>query len=264
MILAIDMGNTNIVIGCIDDEKIYFEERISTDQSKTELEYYVLFKTVMELHEIENTKITGAILSSVVPPLTNVLTAAVKKMIGKKPVLVSAESDIGLNLKMDHPKQVGSDLIVDAVAAVNEYGAPVMVVDIGTATTISVVDREKNYVGGCIMPGIRAASDSLVSKAAQLSKVSLTMPEKSIGTNTADCMRSGIIMGHAAALDGMLLRMEEELGYECKAVATGGLAGVVIPNCRKSMIVDQELLLKGLKIIYDRTGSASDRTYSDN
>jgi type III pantothenate kinase len=152
---------------------------------------------------------------------------------------------------MDNPRQVGSDLVVDAVAAVWEYGAPVMIVDIGTATTISVVDKNRNYIGGCIIPGIKAAADSLVMRTAQLSKVSLNAPEKAIGKNTSDCMKSGIIFGHAACLDGMIGRMEEELGYSCTVVATGGLAGVIIPNCKRQMREDQELLLKGLKIIYD-------------
>lgn len=252
MILAIDMGNTNIVIGCLDDEKIYFEERMATDHSKTELEYYVLFKTVLELYQIQNADITGAIISSVVPPLVNVIKAAVKKLIGMEPYIVSTDLNIGLDIHMDNPKQVGSDLIVDAVAGVEEYGAPLLIIDIGTATTISVVDKDKNYVGGCIIPGVRVASDSLVSKTAQLSKVSLTAPEKSIGKNTIDCMKSGIILGHAACLDGMIERMEEELGYPCTVVATGGLAGAIIPHCRHKMTEDQELLLKGLKVIYDR------------
>lgn len=252
MILAIDMGNTNIVIGCIDDEKIYFEERMATDHSKTELEYYVLFKTVLELYQIPNKEITGAIISSVVPPLVNVIKAAVEKLIGMEPYIVSPDLNIGLDIHMDNPKQVGSDLIVDAVAGVAEYGAPLMIIDIGTATTISVVDKDSNYVGGCIIPGVRVASDSLVSKTAQLSKVSLTAPEKGIGKNTIECMKSGIILGHAACLDGMIERMEAELGYPCTVIATGGLAKVIIPHCKRRMIEDQELLLKGLKVIYDR------------
>lgn len=251
MILAVDMGNTNIVIGCLDDEKIYFEERISTDHSKTELEYYVLFKTVLELYHINKEEISGAIISSVVPPLLNVIKSAVETLTGNTPFIVGANLKTGLTIKTDNPAQLGSDLIVDAVAGIHEYEAPLMIIDIGTATTISVVDKDKNYIGGIIMPGVRVSSDSLVSRTAQLSKVSLTAPEKAIGTNTIDCMKSGIILGHAACLDGMVERMEEELGYPCKVVATGGLAKVIIPHCKREMIEDQELLLKGLKIIYD-------------
>lgn len=251
MILAIDMGNTNIVIGCIDDEKIYFEERIATDHSKTELEYYVLFKTVFDLYQIKREDITGAIISSVVPPLVNILEAAVEKLTGIKPYIVGPELKMRLPLWMDNPKQVGSDLIVDAVAALEEYGAPAIVIDIGTATTMSVTDKDGNYIGGCIMPGVKVAADSLVSKTAQLPKIDFSAPDRSIGKNTAECMKSGIIFGHAASLDGMIDRMEEELGYSCNVIATGGLAGVIIPLCRHEIMEDQELLLKGLKIIYD-------------
>ena len=251
MILAIDMGNTNIVIGCIDDEKIYFEERMATDHSKTELEYYVLFKTVLDLYQIEHIKITGAILSSVVPPLVNVIKSAVEKLIGVSPFIVGSGIRTGLNIIMDNPRQLGSDLVVDAVAGVNEYGAPLIIIDIGTATTISVVDKNRNYIGGCIMPGVKVSADSLVSKTAQLSRVSLSAPAKCIGKNTIDCMKSGIIFGHAACLDGMIERMEAELGYKCTILATGGLAKTIISHCRRKIIEDQELLLKGLKIIYD-------------
>lgn len=252
MILAIDMGNSNIVIGCIDDEKIYFEERISTDYSKTEIEYYVLFKTVLDLHKIEAEKITGGIISSVVPPLLGVIKNAIKNLIHKEPLVVGPGVKTGLNIMMDNPRQVGSDLIVDAVAGIHEYGAPLAVIDMGTATTISVVDKNKNYVGGVIMPGIRVAADSLVSRTAQLQKVSLEATEKFIGKNTVDCMKSGIIHGNAACIDGMLERIESELGYPVKAVATGGLARVVVPQCKREIIEDQNLLLKGLKIIYDK------------
>lgn len=252
MILAIDMGNSNIVIGCIDDDKIYFEERISTDYSKTEIEYYVLFKTVLDLHKIEAEKITGGIISSVVPPLLGVIKNAIKNLINKDPLVVGPGVKTGLNIMMDNPRQVGSDLIVDAVAGINEYGAPLAVIDMGTATTISVVDKNKNYVGGVIMPGIRVAADSLVSRTAQLQKVSLEATEKFIGKNTVDCMKSGIIHGNAACIDGMLERIESELGYPVKAVATGGLARVVVPQCKREIIEDQNLLLKGLKIIYDK------------
>ena len=252
MILAIDMGNSNIVIGCIDDDKIYFEERISTDYSKTEIEYYVLFKTVLDLHKIEAEKITGGIISSVVPPLLGVIKNSIKNLINKEPLVVGPGVKTGLNIMMDNPRQVGSDLIVDAVAGINEYGAPLAVTDMGTATTISVVDKNKNYVGGVIMPGIRVAADSLVSRTAELQKVSLEATEKFIGKNTVDCMKSGIIHGNAACIDGMLERIESELGYPVKAVATGGLARVVVPQCKREIIEDQNLLLKGLKIIYDK------------
>lgn len=252
MILAIDMGNTNIVIGCIDDTKTYFVERLSTDKSKTALEYAVSFKTVLELYGIKNEELDGAIISSVVPPLTNVLSEAVNKIIGKRPLIVGPGLKTGLNIHMDNPKQVGSDLIVDAVAGIAEYGAPLIIIDMGTATTISMIDSAKNYVGGVIMPGLRLSMDALASGAAQLYKVSLEKPSTVIGKNTSDCMKSGLVMGNAACIDGMLDRFMEEMGVEATVVATGGIANIVIPLCKHNIIIDDTLLLKGLKIIYDK------------
>ncbi len=252
MILAIDMGNTNIVIGCIDDHKRYFEERLSTDRSKTALEYAIGFKTVLELYNIEVDSIEGAIISSVVPPLTNVIKQAVEKIIGKVPMVVGPGIKTGLNLHMDNPKSVGSDLIVDAVAGIAEYGAPLIVIDMGTATTLSVVDKDKNYVGGAILTGLRLSMEALATRTSQLFNVSLEVPKSSIGKNTTDCLKSGIVLGNAACIDGMIDRMEEELGYKTTVVATGGLAHVVIPQCKHEIIIDDALLLKGLKIIYDK------------
>ena len=212
MIIAIDMGNTNIVIGCIDDEKIYFTERVKTDSSKTELEYAICFKTVLELYKIDVSEIEGAIISSVVPQLVNVIKRAVMKIVNVVPMVVGPGLKTGLNIQMDNPKSVGADLIVDAVAAVQEYGAPVIIIDVGTATTVSVVDKNKNYIGGMILPGVRVSLDSLVSRTAQLPRISLEAPKKCIGKNTINCMQSGIIFGNAACLDGLIERIEEELG----------------------------------------------------
>lgn len=252
MILAIDMGNSNIVIGCVDDEKIYFEERLSTDRSKTALEYAIGFKTVLELYGIDSKAIDGAIISSVVPSITNVIVQAVEKTVGVTPLVVGPGVKTGLNLHMDNPKTVGSDLIVDAVAAIDGYGAPVIVIDMGTATTLSVIDKNRTYQGGAIMTGLRVSMEAIASRAAQLYNVSLEMPQHAIGKNTVDCMKSGIVLGNAACIDGMIDRMQDELGYECKVVATGGLAHVVIPECRHEIVIDDDLLLKGLKIIYDK------------
>ena len=255
MILAIDMGNTNIVIGCVDEEKVLFEERLATDLSKTELEYVVIFKTVLELYGIEKEKVTGAIISSVVPQLVNIIKSAVYKLIKVEPMVVGPGVKSGLNILMDEPRRVGSDLIVDAVAAINNYGTPLIVIDMGTATTMSVIDRKGNYIGGVIMPGIKVSVDSLVSRTAQLQRISLDAPDKVIGKNTINCMKSGVIYGNASCIDGMIDRLAEEMGEglsDIKVVATGGLARVILPQCRHNIIQDDELLLKGLKIIYDK------------
>lgn len=250
MILAIDIGNTNIVIGCTQKEKIHFVERVSTNISKTELEYVVEFKTLFDLYQIKVEEITGCIIASVVPPLNNIVKAAMEKLLHTSPLIVGPGLKTGLNILMDNPGQVGSDLIVNAVAGLQYYGAPIIMIDMGTATTISVVDDKKNYIGGMILPGVKVSLESLVNRTSQLPRISLEAPKKIIGKNTIDCMKSGIIMGQAACLDGMVERIWDELGYQANVVATGGLAGCIVPYCRKKIIHDNELTLKGLDIIY--------------
>ena len=195
MILAIDIGNTNIVIGCTKKEKVHFVERVSTNISKTELEYVVEFKTLFDLYHINVEEITGCIISSVVPPLNNIVSTAMEKLLHTSPLIVGPGIKTGLNILMDNPGQVGSDLIVNAVAGLKYYGAPIIMIDMGTATTISVVDKNKNYIGGMILPGVKVSLESLVNRTSQLPRISLEAPKKIIGTNTIDCMKSGIIMG---------------------------------------------------------------------
>lgn len=201
-----------------------FVERLCTDLSKTELEYAIGIKTVLELYDIKDNEIDGAIISSVVPPLTTILQTAVNKIIGKVPMVVGPGIKTGLNILMDNPKAMGADLIVDSVAGINEYGAPLIIIDMGTATTVSVIDKDKNYIGGMIIPGLRVSLESLVSRTSQLPRIGLEAPAKTIGKNTVDCMKSGILFGNASMIDGLIDRIREEIGCEAKAVATGGLA----------------------------------------
>lgn len=252
MILAVDIGNTNIVLGCIEQEKIYFVERVSTNISKTELEYVVELKTLLDLYRIRVEEITGCIIASVVPPLTNIVKAAMEKYLHTTPLIVGPGVKTGLNILMDNPAQIGADLIVNAVAGLKYYGAPIIMIDMGTATTISVVDEKKNYIGGMILPGVKVSLESLVNRTSQLPKISLEAPRKIIGKNTIDCMKSGIIMGQAACVDGMIERIWEELGYQAQVVATGGLAGCIVPYCKRKVIYDNELTLKGLNVIYGK------------
>lgn len=250
MILAIDIGNTNIVIGCLDENKILFTERMSTDSNKTVLEYAIGFKTVLELYHIPSRELTGSIISSVVPPVTNIVKDAVRKITHRHVMVVGPGIKTGLNILMDNPAATGADLIVNAVAGVNEYSCPLIIFDFGTATTASVVDRKKNYIGGMIIPGVRVSLDALTSHASQLGRISLEAPKKIIGTNTIDCMRSGLLCGNAAMLDGVVDRIEEELGESATVLATGGLARLVVPLCKKKIILDDTLLLRGLRLIY--------------
>lgn len=252
MILAVDIGNTNIVVGGFDEDNIVFVERISTDTSKTELEYVVMFHALIDIYGITMEQFTGAIISSVVPPLNQIIISAIKKFFNIDALLVGPGLKTGINIRMDNPASVGSDLIVNAVAGLKKYGAPLIMIDMGTATTISVLDDKKNYIGGTIMPGVRVSLDSLVNRTSQLPKISLEAPEYVIGKNTIDCMKSGIIMGQAASMDGMIDRIWNELGYKTKVVATGGLTPRIIPNCVHDIIIDDELTLTGLKIIYEK------------
>mgnify|MGYP001852007689 FL=1 len=256
MILAIDMGNSNIVVGGIDSSRIYFEERLTTDRNKTNLEYAISIKNILEIHGIEVSSIEGTIISSVVPPLNNTLTTAIKKITGKTPLLVGSGMKTGLNIIMDNPKTTGSDMIVDAVAALKEYPAPLIIIDMGTATTMSVIDPAGNYIGGVILPGLKGSLDTLSSRTAQLPQISLETPGKIIGKNTIDCMRSGIMYGTAAMIDGIIDRMEDELGQKTTVIATGGLSRFVMPLCRHDIIIDNALLLKGLFILYQKNKKA--------
>ena len=252
MILAIDIGNTNIVIGCFEGEKIVFTERLSTKHTATELEYAVSFKNVLEIYGIKTNEIDGGIISSVVPSLTNIIKRAIGKLTKNKILSVGPGLKTGLNIKMDNPAAVGADLVVGAVAAINEYQTPMIFFDMGTATTISAIDKDKNYIGTVIIPGLEVSLNSLVGGTSQLPKISLEAPEKVLATNTVDSMKSGILYSTASYIDGMIDRIAEEMGEIKTVVATGGLASTVIPLCKKNVILDDELLLKGLMIIYNK------------
>lgn len=252
MILALDMGNTNIVVGGIDNEKTYFVERITTDLVKTSLEYAVSIKNILEIHRADASEIQGAIISSVVPPLNATLSSAIKKILGFRPKVVGSGMKTGLNIHMDDPKSVGSDLIVGAVAALLEYPCPLIVIDMGTATTICAVDKGGSYIGGIIYPGLKISLETLASKTAQLPNISLDIPDRVIGKNTIQCMRSGIMYGSAGMLDGILDRMIGELGENAAIIATGGLSRFITPLCRHTIIYEEDLMLKGLLALYNK------------
>lgn len=252
MILAVDIGNTNIVLGCIEGESILFEARMATDLIKTSDQYCAELKTMLALFEVQPEDIAGSIISSVVPPVLNSFRTAIRKLTGKSCLVVGPGIKTGLNIHMDNPAEVGSDLIVAAVAAIAEYGAPLLLVDMGTATTITAIDASGTFVGGCICPGLKISMEALTGRTAQLPGISLDEPQKAIGKNTRDSMRSGIMLGSAAMLDGLLERMEAELGTPAKVIATGGIAKFVLPLCRREMIYDRSLMLKGLRLLYLR------------
>ncbi len=252
MLLAIDIGNTNIVIGCIKDDEILFEARIATDRTRTSDQYGVEIMNMLNAFGVRKEDLGDCIISSVVPPVFNSVRTGVIKIIGKQPLVVGPGLKTGLNIHVDVPSQVGSDRIVIAVAALAEYEAPLILMDLGTATTIEVVEPGNVYMGGVIIPGVKVSVDALTSRAAQLPGISLDQPKSVIGKNTVDCMRSGIMYGTAGMIDGIVDRMEEELGHKSTLVATGGMAQFVTPLCKHEIILEKDLLLKGLNIIYKK------------
>lgn len=252
MILAIDVGNTNIVIGCIDKEKCHFIERLSTVRIKTELEYAIDIKSVLDIYHICAEEIEGGIISSVVPQITTNIKLAAEKILKKEILVIGSGIKTGLDIRLDDPAQLGADLVAASVAGIAEYPVPLMIFDMGTANTVCVIDREKRYLGGMIYPGLRVSLDSLTAHASQLGGISLEAPARVIGRNTIDCMKSGMIYSAAAAMDGIIDRIQEEMGETLTVIATGGLAKCIVPHCRREVILDDDLLLKGLLILYKK------------
>ena len=254
MILAVDIGNSNIVIGGIDGDSIAFEARLRTDATKTSDEYCIDLKMILEVYDVKPADIEGSIIASVVPQVLNSVKTALKKLTGKNALVVGPGLKTGLNIKIENPAQTGADLVVGSVAALREHKAPLIVIDMGTATTMIVLDETGALIGGSIHPGVKISMDALTERTALLPGLQLDQPKRAIGRNTIDCMRSGIMLGTACMLDGMVQRMEEELGQKTTVVATGGIAKFVIPMCRTPMIYDKDLLLKGLAALYRENG----------
>lgn len=251
MILAIDMGNSNVKIGIVEDEEHVIEERVHTDSTHTSLEYAEHILQVLSLYEIPKAKITGAVIASVVPPLTAVLSAAVNKVFGFRPMVVNGSLKTKVTFRgVDDPEYVGADLIAGAEAVFHEYPLPCIVVNMGTATTVTVVDKTGDFRGGVILPGMKTSLSALSDDAAILPEISLDEPGSPISLDTVECMRNGIIYGNAAQIDGIVARMEEELGEKCTVVATGGMARFCVPFCRHEVIPDRDLLMKGLYRIW--------------
>ena len=250
MIIAVDIGNSNIVIGGIQDDRILFEARLRTDATKTSDEYCIDLKMIFDIHHLELSRIEGSIIASVVPQVLNSVKTALWKLTGKTSLVVGPGVKTGLNIKLENPSQTGADLVVGCVAALREHKPPLIVADMGTATTIEVVDATGAFIGGCICPGVRISLDALTQRTALLPGLQLDQPKRAIGRNTVDCMRSGIMLGTACMIDGMIQRMEEELGSKTTVIATGGIAQFVIPLCRSQIHYERNLILKGLSHIY--------------
>ena len=250
MILTIDIGNSNIVLGGIKDKDIVFEARLRTEATKTSDQYCVDLKILMEVYGVNSKEIEGTIIASVVPQVLNSMRTAIQKLTGKVPLVVGPGLKTGLNILLENPGQTGADLVAADVAALREHKPPLILIDMGTATTISVLDKNGAHIGGCIVPGVKLSMDALTEGTALLPGLQLDQPKRAIGRNTIDAMRSGIMMGTACMLAGMVERMEAELGCKTTVVATGGIAKFIIPMCKTPMIYDKDLIIKGLAALY--------------
>lgn len=250
MILTVDIGNSNIVIGGVDGENIVFEARLRTEATKTSDEYCVDLKSILDINGIARERIEGGIIASVVPQVLNSIQTAVKKLVGKTCLVVGPGLKTGLNILLENPGQTGADLVAADVAALREHKPPMIVIDMGTATTMSMLDKNGAHIGGCIIPGVKISLDALTERTALLPGLQLDQPKRAIGRNTVDAMRSGIMMGTACMLDGMIDRMEQELGCKTTVIATGGIARFIVPMCKREIIYDKDLLIKGLAALY--------------
>lgn len=253
MILAIDVGNTNVVMGCVENGKVLGTSRMNTVRNDLPNDYAIKMRQCFELDNIDSSKIEGVIMSSVVPPVTEAIKIAVKKLLGLDCLVVGSGIKTGIDIKIDDPATAGPDLITGAVGALAKFKPPIIIIDMGTATTLFAVDGNGAFCGGAIIPGVKLSYSALSSGTSLLPVISVNnAPKKVISTNTVDCMESGAIYGTAAMVDGMIDRMEAELGEHVTAVATGGIAGHIIPYCKRKIEYEADLILYGLEIIYNK------------
>lgn len=252
MLICFDIGNTNITLGGFLGDELKFTARLATDNRRTSDQYAVEIKDVLSLYNIEKTDVSAAAICSVVPTVCSAVESAIVKLFGITPMVLGPGIKTGLNIKIDNPAQLGADLAAGAVGALAKYPRPAIVIDLGTATTISVIGKNGEFLGGAIAAGIKLTLEALASRTAQLPMVNIKAPKNVIGRNTADSMTSGLIIGAAAMIDGMIDRIEDELQETATVVATGGLSSEVVKQCRHSINLDDNLLLDGLRIIYNK------------
>ncbi len=252
MILVADIGNTNITLGVYDNEELIFISRLATQRHRTAEQYAIELKAIFDLDNLD-TNLDGAIISSVVPELTRIFKSAIERVTGCQSLIVAAGLKNGLKIATDNPKELGADLVAGAVGAINQYELPCLVMDLGTATKISVIDEGGVFRGCTIAPGIGISLDALSLRTSQLPAIELSAPEHAIGTNTIECIRSGTVLGNAAMLDGMADRLEKDLGKPIKTlVATGGLGKEIVACCEKNIVFNKDLVLQGLLTIYKK------------
>lgn len=252
MLICIDIGNTNITIGGFEGENLKFTARLATDSKRTADQYAIEIRDVLHIYEVGRDEVTDAAICSVVPAVGSAVKRAIEKLFSIQPMMLGPGIKTGLNIKIDNPAQLGADLAAGAVGSLAKYNTPTVIIDLGTATTISVLGKDGEFLGGAIAAGVKLTLEALATKTAQLPSVSIEAPKSVIGTNTADCMKSGIVVGAAAMIDGMVDKIEKELGLKATVVATGGLAPEVVKFSSREIITDDNLLLDGLRIIYNK------------
>ncbi len=252
MLLTIDIGNTNINLGVFDGERLSMSARLSTDRQKTDDQFAIDFVNLFSVYGVDLKSIEGTVISSVVPEITVHVKNAVKHLTDKKVIVLSPGVKTGLNILIDNPAQLGADLAAGAVGTVDNYPLPAFIIDLGTATKICAVDENRGFRGCMIAPGVAISLIALTDTSSLLPAISLEPPKKRCGTNTVESMQSGIVLGTASMIDGILDRFASELGEPKTIVATGGLSSFIVPVCKREMVLDSNLILKGLKAIYDK------------
>lgn len=252
MILTVDIGNTNTVLSVYTkDKKPVFSSRFATDSTMTDDQTAILFKSAADINGVDLKVVDGAIISSVVPPLVTACKEAIKKLTGISPLVVGPGIKTGLNIKIDDTSIAGADLVCAAVGALEKYKPPMIIFDLGTATTITAIDKSGAFIGGAIMPGIKISLDALSSRTAQLPHINTELKSDIIiGTNTIDCMKTGIILGSASMIEGMIKRFKRVLGNDTAVIATGGLSETVVKHCEENIIIDRDLVSEGALAIY--------------
>lgn len=255
MLLAVDIGNTNIAFGLYDAEALVQTFRSETVRARTADEYGVLLRQMLALRGIDPSVVSAAIIASVVPPLTDVMVDAVRHAFAREALVVGPGLKTGISILYENPRDVGADRVVNAVAAFERVGAGVIVVDFGTATTFDCISPKAEYLGGVIVPGIQVSLDGLLGRAAKLSRIEIAVPPRVVGRNTTHSLQSGIVHGYASLVDGLVVKLIDELGFECAVIATGGLATLIAQHTKTLETVDDTLTLYGLRILHERNTS---------
>lgn len=252
MILVFDIGNTNVTVGVYKNDTLLFISRLHTKRQLTKDQYVMELAEILKLNHVDPSFFKGAIISSVVPSITNLFKYAIKQLIRKDPLILNLNLKLDLPINIRYPETLGADLICSAVAALNKVGAPCIVIDLGTATTFSVIDKNKSFIGCSIVPGLKTSFDSLISQTELLSVIDFDIPTKIIGNDTSSSVNSGLIFGTASMIDGLCARIENELGYKCNTIATGGFSKRIIKYCNRNIDLSDNLVLEGLNIIYNK------------